>query len=182
MAEANLIPGQNSASVLPATPELIARAEKGDSKALAEVQRLFDESPAAWTTFGDLAANTQRSWIRAIAGQDELLREAVERYLDQMQAEIAGTSSTPLERLLVDRIATCWLALQHAETTYAQNLRRLDGDQGEYYQRRIDRAQRRYLEAIRSLALIRRLLVPTVQVNIAERQVNFAAPAVEGLP
>ena len=175
MSEANVIPGQNSTSVLPATPELIARAERGDPEALAEVQRLFDESPGAWTIFGDLAANTQRSWIRAIAGQDELLREAVERYLEQMRAEIAGPSPTPLERLLVDRIATCWLALQHAETAYAQNLRRLDSDQGEYYQRRIDRAQRRYLDAIRSLVLIRRMLLPTVQVNIAERQVNIAA-------
>ena len=174
MSEAKLVPAQSNMPGLPASRELITRAEKGDSEALAEVQRLFDESPGAWTTFGDLAANTQRSWVKAIAGQDELLREAVERYLENMQVELAGGSSTPLERLLVERIATCWLALQQAETAYAQNLRRLDGDQGEYYQRRIDRAQRRYIEAIKGLAIIRRLLAPIVQVNIAERQVNVA--------
>jgi hypothetical protein len=39
--------------------------------------------------------------------------------------------------------------------------------QGEYFQRRQDRAHRRYLSAIRSLAAVRRLQVPTaVQVNI----------------
>jgi hypothetical protein len=181
VSEAKALPGQSNMPGLPASRELIAQAEKGDSEALSEVQRLFDESPGAWTTFGDLAANTQRSWIQLMAGQDELLREAAERYLEKMQAEIGGPSPTPLERLLVDRIATCWLALQQAETAYAQNLRRLDSDQGEYYQRRIDRTQRRYFEAIRSLALIRRMLQPMVQVNIAERQVNIATPA-EGLP
>jgi hypothetical protein len=45
-------------------------------------------------------------------------------------------------------------------------------------------AQRRYLAAFRSLAQVRRLLTPMVQVNIAERQVNLAqlagAPDIDG--
>ena len=41
-------------------------------------------------------------------------------------------------------------------------------------QRSINRAQRRYLAAIKSLVQVRRLLGPMVQVNIAEKQVNIA--------
>ena len=41
-------------------------------------------------------------------------------------------------------------------------------------QRRLDAAQRRYLHAIRTLAQVRRLLGPSVQVNIAEKQLILA--------
>jgi hypothetical protein len=49
---------------------------------------------------------------------------------------------------------------------------------GEYYQRRMDRAHRRYLSAIKTLALVRKLAVPVLQVNIARKQVNVASPCV----
>ena len=45
---------------------------------------------------------------------------------------------------------------------------------GDYVQRCHDRAHRRYLHAIRTLAQVRRLLGPSVQVNIAEKQLNLA--------
>ena len=41
---------------------------------------------------------------------------------------------------------------------------------GTYYQKNIERAQRRYLAAIRCLALIHRLALPVLQVNIARKQ------------
>ena len=45
----------------------------------------------------------------------------------------------------------------------------------EFYQRRIDRAQKRFLSAIKALALVRRLQLPAVQVNIGEKQMNIVA-------
>ena len=56
----------------------------------------------------------------------------------------------------------------------------LDLAWNEAYQRRIDRAQRRYLQAIRTLAQVRRLAAPAtnVQVNVAEHQVNQMGAAV----
>ncbi len=59
-------------------------------------------------------------------------------------------------------------------TRYAQNLGKLTMEQGEYHQRTIDRAQKRYLAAIKALAQVRRLLTPAVQVNIADQQINLA--------
>ncbi|MGD9893490.1 MAG: hypothetical protein AB7R89_17845 [Dehalococcoidia bacterium] len=43
------------------------------------------------------------------------------------------------------------------------------------FRKPMERAQRRYLAAIRTLAQVRRLLVPNVQVNIAENQINVAS-------
>ena len=72
-------------------------------------------------------------------------------------------------------MAITWLGLAVAEGVYHRALQRglaqLDND---FHQRRIERAQRRYLAAIETLALVRRLEVPKVQLNIGEKQINFS--------
>jgi hypothetical protein len=40
------------------------------------------------------------------------------------------------------------------------------------WQHDVDHCQRRYLAALRSLAQVRKLALPALQVNIAEKQVN----------
>jgi hypothetical protein len=93
-----------------------------------------------------------------------------------MRSELAGPSPTPLGRLLVDRIVTCWLQISDADVRAAQ-AKDLSPSWAEFYQRRMDRAHRRYLSAIKTLATVRRLVLPVLvgQVNIAGKQVNVAA-------
>jgi hypothetical protein len=50
----------------------------------------------------------------------------------------------------------------------------MDRDVGMYYQKAIDRAHKRYLSAIKTLAVVREPAVPVLQVNIARKQVNMA--------
>ncbi len=75
----------------------------------------------------------------------------------------------------MERIVACWLQVAYADH-HAARFEQQGGRfvQGEYWQRQQDRAHRRYLSAIRTLAQVRRLLQPAVQVNIAENQVNVA--------
>lgn len=68
---------------------------------------------------------------------------------------------------------TCWLRAPHADIAYSVLLK-VDSHtlrQGDYYQGRQDRAHARFLKATRALATVRRLLVPAVQVNVAEKQI-----------
>ncbi len=44
--------------------------------------------------------------------------------------------------------------------------------QAQWHERKIDHCHRRYLSTLRSLAAVRRLGVPAVQINMARRQVN----------
>jgi len=68
----------------------------------------------------------------------------------------------------------CWLQVQFADSRAAY-FEQHGGTlaQGQYWQRMQDRAHRRYLTAIRTLAQVRRLLTPAVQINVAENQVNL---------
>jgi hypothetical protein len=129
---------------------------------------------------GNLAWQAEYSLVRAALGEDLVAREALTRKLELLRAELNGPASTPLERLLVDRVVACWLQLHHADIVLAQREGKLTLAQGEYHQRTRDRAHKRYLSSIKALALVRKLAVPVLQLNIAKKQVNVASAASVG--
>jgi hypothetical protein len=112
-----------------------------------------------------------------------ILREALTRKLATLKEELAG--GTPLERLLVERLVSCWLNVYHIDALYATRMNDLTWAESDYFQRRQERAHRQYLSAIRTLAEVRRLLAPALQVNIGTQQVTVAnastCPAVNKL-
>jgi hypothetical protein len=118
---------------------------------------------------------TELSLIAAAAGTNLLFKEALTRKLELMRTELGGPNPTPVERLLIERVVTCWLQLQDADVRFTQATD-LSLSQGEYHQRRIDRSHKRFLSAVKALATVRRLAVPVLigQVNIAKQQVNKA--------
>jgi hypothetical protein len=103
------------------------------------------------------------------------------RKLELVRDELSGPAPTPVERLLVERVVTCWLQVHLADLLLAQNAATLNFVQGEYYQRARDRAHKRFLSSIKTLALVRKMALPVLQVNIAKKQVNMVGAPVEGL-
>jgi hypothetical protein len=72
----------------------------------------------------------------------------------QLRAELAGPNPSPLERLLVERIAICWLQSYHADQRHASAT---SWTTSLNYAQEAERAQRRLESAIRTLATVRRL-------------------------
>jgi hypothetical protein len=172
--------------------ELARRTQQGDRSVLPELRRALDRHPEVWQAYGDLAAQAQAAWLDLLSGPDMLLQESVERKLAALRADLAGPEPSPLERLLVERVVACWLQTMYADALYAQArepqatpsvLREL--------MRRQESAQRRYLAAIRQLAVVRKLLRPAlsplqmvmspVTEAPAGRRARCAAPA-DGVP
>lgn len=158
--------------------KLVRRAEKGDAKAVAEVRAACKREPKLWDIIGvDIARVTRDSFICLLASDNLIAQDLLHRELDTMEKDLLGVYASPLERLLVERICLCYLQVQHAEITYAHKAKgSISLTHGDYFQRQIDRANQRYLAAVRTLAQVRRLLTPVVQVNVAEKQVNLAGP------
>ena len=99
-------------------------------------------------------------------------------------SDALDAAATAIERLLADRVVLCWLQVHYADIVFAR-AQSSNLQQREHQQRLQDRAQRRNLSAIRSLATVRRLLLPTaVQVNIGGQHLNVldagAAPVGKG--
>jgi hypothetical protein len=152
--------------------QLIDRAQRGDNSTLPAIRRLL-ANPTFVDEFGDLARQAELSLVKATAGDNLAFREGLLRKLELLRQELLGDKSTPLERLLVERIVACWLQVQEADARYAQAQDR-SFECGTYNQRRMDRAHKRYLSAIKTLATVRKLAVPVLQVNIGRKQVNVA--------
>ena len=141
---------------------------------MAELGRLAEGFPEFWQ-LSDVTQLTQAYWLQRIAPNDLIKAEALRREAEQLRQSLGGPAADPLEQLLIERIVATRLHVLHADLAYARATG-LTVQQVGLYLKRMDRAQHRYLAAIKTLAQVRRLLVPMVQVNIAQHQVNVVAP------
>lgn len=153
---------------------LVEQAQQGDTSILPTIRTLLDQVPALWENSRVLAHQVERSWTTALSGQDLMSQEIIAREVEGLRSQLLGPHPMPLEKLLVDRICVCWLAVQHAELHAARrfNDRAVVLTQSEEH--RQNQVHQRFLTAIRELARVRKLLQPntTFQVNIGANQTN----------
>ena len=155
--------------------EVLRRAEKGDRSVLPLLNDMLDRAPDVVAEIGDLAWSTNQALLALTAGENLWLRECQERTIKAMRENLAGPNPSPLEELLAERISQCWHHLNYLECRRAQ-IREVTFTEGEYWQRCIDRAHRRFLSATKALAQVRKLGI-TLQVNVASqggKQVNVS--------
>jgi hypothetical protein len=120
------------------------------------------------------AASKLIDWAAGKRGNEQT-KEAMRGELDELATAIAGPAPSPTERVLADTAATCWFAFRLHEGQYVAGVTSEGGLRlvlSEHDQRRMDRAHRRFLSTIKTLATVRRLAVPAVQINVARQQVN----------
>jgi hypothetical protein len=134
----------------------------------------------------DIGERVMDQWtvgkLVALAGgeNDKATQKVLREEISKVAADLAGPSPSPAERMLADVAALDWFALRTFEAWYAGALgsgNSMALVQSEHHQRRIGRAHRRLLTSLRTLATLRRLGVPAVQINVARRQVNISSPA-----
>jgi hypothetical protein len=135
--------------------ELVAQARTGDETALSELRGYLDARPTLAQHIGDLAAHVERTWVELAAG-NPLLGEALARRLAALKDELAGPDPTPLVRLLAVRAASVWLQSVHADAVAAR-LGATAGPAAALALRRQESTQRRYLAALKALALVKKL-------------------------
>lgn len=152
---------------------LLPLANDGDPGATAALRAVLDGAPELWRGIGDLARQAEGDFLAKATNGNPVLVAALRRGARATRQELLGPSPSPLERLLVDRIVVCWLYLAYVEALFHQDPNTSWG-QDEQHQKRVDRAQRRYLGAVKALATVRKLEVPALQLNVADKQINLA--------
>jgi len=167
--------------------ELTMKAIAGDEEAmgaavlsLANVEGITPTGGTALTIGQELTDPVElarQALLKAVYGDFKAYQELGRRRLDGIERDMAGPDPSPLERVLAQQAAICWMQLYHYEQKYAARLNiqpqnTFDLQKEEFYHKRVARAQRRLESAIKTLAQVWRLQLPTVQVNIADKQVN----------
>ena len=125
-----------------------------------------------------MATDAENAVIRTMYSKDLLSQEVIRRQIREVVSELAGPNPTAIERMLARRAALCWVAVNFAETTFANSLSRgTTLSQSDHNQRRLDRAHRRLLSSLKTLAAVRRVPLTAVQVNVGALNVGGSEPA-----
>ena len=153
----------------------VQKAQSGDEDAVLGIRKILDNTPdLAWLFVKGPGKMAESALLEAITKDEDLAtRELLRHQLESMRIEVAGHNASPLERLLSERVVVTWLEEQLFTGLLAKGLKSGTSTHDEFRQKRLDRAHRRHLSAIRALAQIRKM-GPAVQINIAENQINQA--------
>jgi hypothetical protein len=151
-----------------------------DVKALKKALTVV--SPERMARIEDLAGSNISAMLKDqkySVATSELTRYDLERKRDGM-----GYQTAPMmERMLIDAVLLAWLRYQEFEYVYtALDRAGMSFQKAAFWDRRISVAQARYLKACETLAKVRKLTSPVLQVNIAQdggQQVNVAGDFVK---
>lgn len=160
----------------PKAVELFSRARAGDAVALTEVRQMICEKK--WIEWlGDLGRQATRQLIVKAAGGDVVWESGLTAKVNLLHRELLGDSPTVLETLLVRRVLNGWIAV-HALELELTVRPPTDARCREALDKSLSRAQRRYLEAIRELARVRRLQSPRslTRVKVVANQAVVSMP------
>ena len=144
--------------------DLLGKASDGD---LAALQSLKQELPQCkemlLATYGDLSSRIQEVLINDHAGVDKLEAEGLRLRVAGLKTELADPAASPLEKIVIERIACTWLHAHLCDLALAQY-------RGEYHHRaRLQKLQaeadRRLFRACRSLAQVQKLLTRSPRIN-----------------
>ena len=157
-------------------PELAKQANTGDPAVLAALRKTLDENPQIWQAVGNLSLHARMVMVDALAGGDLFAKDSLMRHAADMEKNLAGPSPSALERLAVQRIVACWLethyaALQGPEPT-GNTLKH-----AKFALQLKESAEKRFHAAIKSLALIRKMLPSNAVIEAKPAQDTTAAPA-----
>lgn len=138
----------------------------------ADIQAFKDTLPYVSLAFADLARANEQSLAKlATSEHDHALRLTIEYNLDQMRKDLGYNQSSAMERLIIDQVVLSWLRMQVTEhkLTGHTEVRMI-----EFYDKRANAAQQRFIRACESLAKMRKMMAktPALQINIANQQVN----------
>src|SRR5262249_15538588 len=141
---------------------LLQRAKQGDRDAVPALRAYLDSNPQVWKSTSDLAQQTERAIVQSLCGPDLLRAECMTRKLDDLKFELIGSNPTPVKNLAAARAALCWLQV-HAADLEAAAVAMRDGGAtmlSVYAERRLTACNRRYLQTLRSVEVVRRINRP----------------------
>lgn len=158
---------------------VVVRNEANNSRSGSReaLQQFVGEYPKLSALFakeyGNAAKRAEESLVRYASGGNVLVDESTRIWLTEVQSALAEPGDTGLEMMLAHRVALCWLTVNATESLRAEKWKNsMATDAADFWDRHTSRVQGDFLNACRTLATVRKLRRPVLQMNIAEKQIN----------
>ena len=147
-----------------------ASTKEPSKKDLATIRTHLEQHPELGRELLGLSGITEQRIINRLF-KEPALRLSVGAECEAMRRGLGFGQVPLLEQILIEHVVLCWLRFQDVNDRYEN---KMGGpytiDEGDYWERRLSAAQRRYLRACEALARVRKLSI-NVQVNIANQQI-----------
>jgi hypothetical protein len=161
--------------------ELLVRAAKGDVSVYDQVMAVLDDperGPELVAGVYNIANIAKARLVQSVAGPDFAMERSMMEWLDTVAHKVAGEHPTSLERILSEQVSVCAFAAWRCQIRAAA-VDRMTMPQAIHETRLLDRAHRRLMQALETLARVRRLALPVLaaQINIAQAQQVNNAPS-----
>jgi hypothetical protein len=150
---------------------------KPDKKDLQELRKYLTIQPGLLSESMGLAVITQTHLTSKIV-HEPASKMAVEDDINVIQKGLGMDQAPMLEKLLIQNVVNTWLRLQWVEYQLAGFMNgESTREQIAWWEKRLSITQGRYLRAIETLARVRKIALPDLQINVASeggQQVNVA--------
>jgi hypothetical protein len=158
---------------------VLKKAQAGDEKALRRAAEFMAEDPDIVAQLASYATGARNAVVKAASRENPLVEAALLKRVAAMRDELLPEPAPLLERMLVERVLVTWVRMQHAAAVEARLVEKSCDKGGvsfrelEFLARTHSEAQRRHLQAVKTLVQVRRLAIPP-QLNVNLAQVNVA--------
>ena len=160
---------------LTATPRVVTKRRLDTQGSLLEELWDDDEVESQGSEGGpDLIQQIEQAWINLISPGYPVLKEALQQGTRMLKQELCGDSPSPLERLMVDRLAIIHLQSFYADASYAQ-WESTDVRQGAHILRRLNATHRRLLAGLNLLVRLRQMTARAARSAGAKRPARMSA-------
>lgn len=151
---------------------IIEKTNKENPKAedIAQLKKMLAESPKLWRVAGDFSEYALHQITEDIEATPFVI-ESVRAGVDKLKEDLGYPDAPPLEKMLINQVALCWLRLNLLERMHwIKTLASHTTEAGLYWDRRLSTAQRRFTRACESLAKVRKLASETKPRVIKDEQ------------
>lgn len=153
--------------------DLMKKVDKDDPdpRDVAVLREVMRREPTVWKAAGDSMINSASHLIDSI-NATKMVKLSLIQGWESIQDDLGYAESSPLEQLLIQQVALSWLRLGMVEFRHTDTTLGTTSTSADYWDKRLNAAQRRFLRACETLARIRKINLQSVQINIARQQIN----------
>jgi hypothetical protein len=152
---------------------ILKKANSGDAKAIERFEEVCQLHPAMNDWLVDCYTNQ-------IPGQilDDLFSRGgmgisvLKQHVRKIADDLAGTNPTPIERMLADRAALCWLQAFRCDWQEGHAYQGGSHSRARLFTFRQSHAHKNFLSACKAIADVRKSLLVAIQVNAGNRPVE----------
>jgi hypothetical protein len=148
--------------------DLVDRTSAGDATAMPALQKALHEHSEYFQGVENLAQLSEAAWLNQIAGTNLFLKATTLKELQSIRSDLLGPNPTRAERLLAERVTTCWLQTQYVDMVVLSNH---DSSQQicNELSKRQESAHRRLINSIKQLTQLQKALRPHARQKDSDR-------------